>query len=288
MSRNALGKGLSALLPERKTPTGSAGVLQIPLDQISPNPSQPRKHFAPEALADLVASVKVHGILQAVLVRRSPSGFELIAGERRFRAAREAGLTEIPAVVFEVAEKESMAISMVENLQRENLNPIEEAAGFQRMSQELGLTQEEIARIVGKDRTSVANFLRLLKLPAAIQQDLTEDRLTMGHARALLSLPDHATQLNLRDRILAEGSSVRETEEMVTRTLTSGPGKPSRKGKPRQVAGDIHLASVEESLKRRLGVKVTLAGSEKKGVIQIHYHSLEELNRLLDILGGVA
>jgi ParB family chromosome partitioning protein len=288
VSRNALGKGLSALLPERKTPTGSAGVLQIPLDQISPNPSQPRKHFAPEALADLVASVKVHGILQAVLVRRSPSGFELIAGERRFRAAREAGLTEIPAVVFEVAEKESMAISMVENLQRENLNPIEEAAGFQRMSQELGLTQEEIARIVGKDRTSVANFLRLLKLPAAIQQDLTEDRLTMGHARALLSLPDHATQLNLRDRILAEGSSVRETEEMVTRTLTSGPGKPSRKGKPRQVAGDIHLASVEESLKRRLGVKVTLAGSEKKGVIQIHYHSLEELNRLLDILGGVA
>ncbi len=288
MSRNALGKGLSALLPERKTPTGSAGILQIPLDQISPNPSQPRKKFAPEALAEMVESVKVHGILQAVIVKRSPSGFELIAGERRFRAAREAGLAEIPAVVLEVGQKESLAIAVVENLQRENLNPIEEAAAFQRMSQELGMTQEEIARIVGKDRASVANYLRLLKLPAAVQEDLAEERLSMGHARALLSLPEHRDQVRLRDRIVAEGSSVREAEEMVARTLAEVRGKVARKGPPRKAGRDLHLASIEESLKRRLGTKVTLSGSGDKGMIQIHYHSLEELNRVLDLLGGVS
>ncbi len=288
MSRNALGKGLSALLPERKTPSGSSGILRIPLDQISPNPSQPRKKFAPESLAEMVESIKVHGILQPVLVRRSPSGFELIAGERRFRAAREAGLAEVPAVVLEVGEKESTVLAGVENLQREDLNPIEEAALFQRMSQEFGMTQEVIAQAFSKDRASVANYLRLLKLPTVVQEDLAEERLSMGHAKALLALPDHKDQVCLRDRIVAEGSSVREAEAMVARTLAEVRGKISRKGTPRKAGRDLHLASIEESLKRRLGTKVTLSGSGDKGMIQIHYHSLEELNRVLDLLGGVS
>ncbi|MBI3628428.1 MAG: ParB/RepB/Spo0J family partition protein, partial [Candidatus Rokubacteria bacterium] len=195
------------------TPSEADTLIEVPLDRVEVNPNQPRKAFDSSALSDLAASIKSSGIIQPVIVRRQGAGFQLIAGERRWRAARQAGLERIPAIVREVTDAESLELALVENLLREDLNPIEEAEAYQKLLAQFGWTQEELAQRVARDRSSIANCLRLLRLPAPIQDDLRAGRLTMGHARALLSLSSEADQMKLRDEILAHSWSVRATED---------------------------------------------------------------------------
>src|SRR4029434_8051122 len=203
MAREALGRGLRALL-EGTEAAGEAELLQLPISQVHPNPYQPRQHFDTERLQELASSLKVQGLLQPIVVRRQLHGFELIAGERRWRAAQLAGLETIPALVKRASNEEVLGLALLENLQREDLNPLEEARAYQRLQTEFQLRQEDVARYVGKDRSSIANALRLLKLPQLLQEDLEAGRLTMGHARALLALESEEEQLRLRDQILAD------------------------------------------------------------------------------------
>jgi ParB family chromosome partitioning protein len=279
-NRHGLGRGLSALLtPTVSAPlTGSSAILEIPVAAISPNPLQPRKRFGDEALAELSASMKRSGVLQPVVVRRSGSGYQLIVGERRWRAARMAGLERIPALVRETADAEGLELALVENLLREDLNPIEEAEAYQRLLAEFGWTQEELAAKVGKDRSSVANGLRLLRLPAPIQDDLRAGRLAMGHARALLSLASEAEQLRLRDEILAHSWSVRTTEEGVqTRRVTVSRRVPRR---------SPDITALEDRLREALATRVRVVGNERRGRIEIVYTSSDELDRLTETLTG--
>jgi ParB family chromosome partitioning protein len=281
--KKALGKGLSALIPERRT-AGTPGVTLIPVDGIAPNPHQPRKSFREESLKELAESIRTQGVLQPVLVKMSPSGYELIAGERRWRAAILAGLREIPALIKEAGREESTVMALVENIQRENLNPIEAALAYQSLADDFGQNQEEIARLVGKDRVSVANYLRLLKLPLAIQDDLATGSLSMGHARALLALTERKEQLHVRDLVVNRGLSVRETEALV-RKVAQGSGRKS--DTHRHKSADPHMASIQEDLKRRLGTKVQIMPKGAGGSIQIQYHSADEFERLLEqLLGG--
>jgi ParB family chromosome partitioning protein len=279
-NRHGLGRGLSALLtPTVSAPlTGSSAILEIPVAAISPNPLQPRKRFGDEALAELSASMKRSGVLQPVVVRRSGSGYQLIVGERRWRAARMAGLERIPALVRETADAEGLELALVENLLREDLNPIEEAEAYQRLLAEFGWTQEELAAKVGKDRSSVANGLRLLRLPAPIQDDLRAGRLAMGHARALLSLASEAEQLRLRDEILAHSWSVRTTEEGVqTRRVTVSRRVPRR---------SPDITALEDRLREALATRVRVVGNERRGRIEVVYTSSDELDRLTETLTG--
>lgn len=278
MSRKALGRGLKALIPDSPSAV-SIGVSLIPVDQISPNPYQPRKSIDEGSLAELVDSIKVQGLLQPVLVKRSAGSFELIAGERRWRAAGLAGLREIPALIKEVDREESLAMAIVENIQRENLNPIDSAMAYQSLADEFGLSQDQIATLVGKDRSSVSNYLRLLNLPLSIQNDLSEGRLSMGHARALLSISGLNKQSEARDMILMKGLSVREAEK-----LAKDKSRAKRNRHKAASSKDPHLLSVQEELKRRLGTKVTISSSGNSGTIQIHFHSPDELERLVEYL----
>src|SRR5574337_328447 len=220
-NRHGLGRGLGALLSSTSDGESIESTTDLPIDSITPNSQQPRKDFNDKALHDLADSLRQSGVLQPIVVRRRGLGYELIVGERRWRAAKLAGLTHIPAVVREATDAQSLELALVENLLREDLNPMEEAEAYQRLLAEFGWTQEELAARVGKDRSSIANCLRLLKLPAIIQEDLRAGRLTMGHARALLSLTGEAAQLRLREEILAHSWSVRTTEEGVQRSHIS-------------------------------------------------------------------
>ena len=270
MIKHGLGRGLGALLPSKE---GERDQLEeIPIDAIAPNPMQPRKAFDSNALSELSASLQQSGLLQPVVVRRSGNGYQLIVGERRWKAAKLAGMQKIPAVIREATDAESLEFALVENLLREDLNPMEEAEAFQRLLAEFAWTQEELAGRVGKDRSSVANSLRLLKLPALIQDDLRAGRLTMGHARALLSLPTTAEQMKLRDAILAQSWSVRRTEEGVKRSQL-----PRRL--PRRSS---EITALEDALREALATRVKLVGSEQRGRIEIAYSSREELDRLTE------
>jgi ParB family chromosome partitioning protein len=280
VTRKVLGKGLKALIPD-KTVEETAGINMIPVDLISPNPQQPRKKVSPDLLNDLVESIRSQGLLQPVLVKKSASGYELIAGERRWRAGQMAGLEEIPALIKEAGRQDSLAMALVENIQRENLNPMEAAAAYQSLISEFSLTQEEVAGMVGKERASIANYLRLLKLPMSVQEDLAEERLSMGHARALLGLPGKREQVEARDIVLAKGLSVRETEELVKKLSR----KKSRAERTRPTP-DLHLAAIQEDLIRSLGTKVKVEGKSRSGSIRIFYHSPDELERLLEVLLG--
>lgn len=270
-SRHGLGRGLSALLP----PVPSEVTTDLPVDAISPNPQQPRKDFNDEALKELSASLKQTGVLQPVVVRRHGEGYQLIVGERRWRAAKIAGLTRIPAVVREATDAQSLELALVENLLREDLNPIEEAEAYQRLLAEFGWTQEDLAHRVGRDRSSVSNSLRLLKLPVMIQDDLRAGRLSMGHARALLALTEPGDLLKLREQILSHSWSVRATEQDVQRRR----GKPARRPKR-----SPELASVEDMLRVSLATRVRVVGSERAGRIEIAYSSREELDRLVEAI----
>jgi ParB family transcriptional regulator, chromosome partitioning protein len=278
--QHGLGRGLGALLSSSPAPaaeeSAAAAAVELPIDSITANPKQPRKDFDDKALHELAASLTQSGILQPVVVRRLGDGYQLVVGERRWRAAKLAGLTRIPAIIREATDAQTLELALVENLLREDLNPMEEAEAYQRLLAEFGWTQEELAQRVQRDRSSIANCLRLLKLPELIQADLRTNRLTMGHARALLALASPADQLRLREEILTHSWSVRATEE----------GVQAQRAKPlrRQLRRSPELAAVEDSLRVALATRVRLVGSERAGRIEISYSSREELDRLAELI----
>jgi ParB family transcriptional regulator, chromosome partitioning protein len=278
MNKRGLGRGLGALLSS--TPTEADTLLEIGVEEIEANPNQPRKAFSSVALDELAASIKASGVIQPVIVRRQGAGYQLVAGERRWRAARQAGLPRIPAIIREVTDAESLELALVENLLREDLNPMEEAEAFDKLLARFAWTQEELAQRIGKERSSIANALRLLRLPSPIQDDLRAGRLTMGHARALLALTTPAEQLKLRDEILAHDWSVRATEDTVR---TAVAGRPPR---PKQRRRSVELAALEETLRHALMTRVRIVGGERQGRIEISYATAEELERLSGLLGA--
>lgn len=281
-SKHGLGRGLGALLsPSEPAPLAAAammggGIQDIPVGEMVPNPQQPRKDFEINALNELAASLRQSGVIQPVVVRRAGQGYQLIVGERRWRAAKLAGLEKIPAVIREATDAESLELALIENLLREDLNPIEEAEAYQKLLAQFAWTQEELAERVGKDRSSIANCLRLLKLPESIQADLRAGRLTMGHARALLSLASAADQLRLREEILAHSWSVRATEEDVQRKRSQLPRRPLRRSP--------EMGALEDTLREALVTRVRLVGNERRGRIEIAYTSREDLDRLTELL----
>src|SRR4029077_3804456 len=253
--QHGLGRGLGALLSS-PGPASSAepSTLELPVDAIMPNPKQPRKDFDDKALRDLSESLRQSGLLQPVVVRRVGEGYQLVVGERRWRAAKMAGIERIPAVVREASDAQSLELALVENLLREDLNPMEEAEAYQRLLAEFAWTQEDLAQRVARDRSSIANCLRLLRLPDVIQADLRSGRLTMGHARALLSITSSADQLKLRDEILAHSWSVRATEEGVQQKRRLGTRRVARRS--------AELTALEDSLREALSTRVRLVGTE--------------------------
>lgn len=283
MEKKALGKGLGALLPDSLPsilPLERETTQDIPLDRIVPNRYQPRQTFAPGELAHLAESVKRNGVLQPVLVRRKADGlFELIAGERRYRAAKLAGLRSIPAMVRNSNDEQTMELALIENLQREDLNPMEEARAYQRLVMEFGLTQEVLAQRFGKDRSSIANSLRLLNLPNEIKELIESLKLSAGHAKALLGISQPELQIKLAKRILDEQLSVRQTEQLIASELRTGKAKPAAR---RRTA----YPDLEEKLRKRLGTKVTIHQGRKGGRIEIHYFEPADLDRLTDMLLG--
>lgn len=280
MEKKALGKGLGALLPSSKLsqPTESTDVQRIRIDTIVPNRYQPRHTFPPDELAELAASIKESGVLQPIMVRRKGDGiYELIAGERRWRASKEAGLETIPVVIRNCSDQESLLLALVENLQREDLNPMETARAYSRMMNEFGLTQDAIAAKVGRDRSSVANFVRLIHLHPELQELVQEGTLTTGHAKALLSLSSPEDQLKI-GKIVASGAlSVRETEKLVE---TSVAGKKRRNKTPHSSP----WVELESRLQKRLGTKVTIHPQNQGGKIVIHYFSPAELDGIVETL----
>jgi len=304
-----LGRGLDALLGARKPapaaqtvateqkPAADAaneGTLQrIALGQIRPNPFQPRQEFRPEQLADLEASLKINGLLQPITVRPAPngSGYELIAGERRYRAATRLGWTEIPALIKVVDDREALSLALVENLQRADLDPIEEAEGYQRLQQEFSATQQQVADAVGKDRSTVANALRLLQLPASVRRLLQEGQITTGHARAMLGLTSERAMADLARETAAAGLSVREVERRVKAARPAAAGgathKPTAPGTPpASSAAAAEVRRLEELLRRRLQTQVQIATSGRdQGELRITFTSNEDLERLLELIG---
>lgn len=282
MVKRGLGRGLDALLPSA-TPAAAGGVREIPLRDIAPSRLQPRQRFDPEKLAELAASIKEHGVVQPIIVRPAERGYELVIGERRWRAAREAGLDTIPAVVKDMgSDEEVMAVALVENLQREDLNPLEEASAYQYLIQEFGLTQEEVARRVGRSRPQVANTLRLLNLDPEVREEIQAGRLTMGHAKALLSLADRAAQKQLVRRILEKGLSVRETEEEARRLSTAKRGS----APPHRSVAESPFAEVEQEMRDALGTRVRVTGGPERGRIEIDFFSPDDLARIVDLITG--
>lgn len=295
--RRALGKGLSALLPSRSGGGGTAmapekpapapvvesgnGLMELPIASVHPNPTQPRTVFTPEKLMELSDSIKANGIIQPLLVRKQGDGYEIVAGERRWRAAQLAGLEKVPCVVQDVADENVLTLALIENIQRDDLNAIETAHAFDRLSQELSLTHEEIGRRTGKDRTTITNFLRLLRLPQDVQGMVAEGKISNGHARALLSLASEEMMKEAADQILKQGLSVRAAEKLVnamSEPVLAKPAKPPV---------DANVAAAEEELRRALGTKVTIvAKGDKRGRIEIEYYSQEELQRLYGHLTG--
>ncbi len=277
MEKSVLGRGLSALIPE--APVEKDKVQTLELDRLEASTFQPRLYFSDSRLKELAASIKEKGVIQPILVRAKGGKYEIIAGERRFRAAKLLGLKEIPAIIKNVDDANVLELSLIENVQREELNRIEEARAYRRLSQEFRLTQEQISLKVSKDRATVANTLRLLELPEKIQRHLEENLISMGHAKSLLMLADEKEQSKLCDKILKKGLSVRQSEH-AARVLGAGSGQPVRRKK------DIHLASIEEKLQHRFGTRVRILQGKKRGKIVIEYFSQEDLNRVLGMLSG--
>lgn len=281
MARQALGKGLGALIPQYDTGLGTE-VRQLGLDEISPGGYQPRRGFDAERLAELAESIRQHGIVQPLLVRPKGDGYELVAGERRWRAAKLAGLQEVPAIVRSLDDMETMKVALVENLQREDLNPLEEAEAYSRLIQDFDMTQEEVSAAVGKSRPVVANTLRLLQLAPAIQHAISAGELTAGHGRALLGLSDHRAQLAVFTQAVQRNLTVRELEKLVERWRTGAVGVTAKRQPARPSA---EVGALEEDLRRTLGTRVHLRPGRKVGHIDIEFYGAEELDRLLERLG---
>jgi len=280
MTRQALGKGIQALIPEAKEEgQEEKKLVELEIDKIKPNPFQPREALNPEKLSELANSIKEKGLIQPIVVRKSSTGFELIAGDRRLKAARSVGLKLIPALVKENLSKAGMLeLTLIENIQREDLNPIEAARGYQRLVNELGVSQNDISNRVGKERSTIANTLRLLSLPESIQQLILKDQLSEGHARAILAAKDRHEQIMLANRIVKEGLSVREAEALVYPKLK----RKERRRRLRVLAP--RLQQVEDRLREFFGTSVRIVQRKKRGRIEIEFYSDDDLDRILEIL----
>jgi ParB family chromosome partitioning protein len=304
MAKPALGRGLGALLggaPITKPPGPNAipsalsaaappldareRILRVPLDAIRPSPFQPRKGFSDESLRELADSIREQGIVQPLVVREREGRYELIAGERRWRAAQLLALSEVPIIVREADDRAALELALIENLQRENLNPVEEAHGYAQLLEQFQLTQEEVALKVGKSRAAVANALRLLKLAPSIQAHLRDGRLSVGHAKAILGLDDEPRQLIAANRVLKEGLNVRQTEGLVGHLQVRDSGPAPKPGAATAPVRDANLANLENQLRERLGTKVHLRYAQGKGALEISFFSDAELERILQILG---
>lgn len=285
MHRSALGKGLDALIPDLKVEeetvrdAGKKTIEEVEVERIEPNRYQPRTNFDPEKLKELAASIREKGVVQPVIVRPKDDRYELVAGERRLRAAKEAGLSKIPAIVKEFAESEMLEIALIENIQRQEINPIEEAEAYRQLTSRFGLTQEDMAKKVGKNRSSVSNSLRLLRLPPQIQDWLREGKLSAGHARAILGLESPIQQIETAGKVVKRSLSVREAEALINRTRTNVSRETS--GLKRR---DPAVEACEEELMEILGTKVRIESGRKKGRIVVEYYSPEDLDRIVNKL----
>lgn len=282
MSRR-LGKGLDALIPHLEIGDDDA-VTEVAVADLRPNPYQPRKHFSDEALDELAASIREHGIVQPLVVRKTIKGYEIVAGERRYRAAMRVKLDKVPVVVKDFSDKQVMEIALIENLQREDLNPLEVANAYQKLMHEFSLTQEELAAKVGKSRPHVTNFLRLLQLPLPIREDVSRGTLSMGHARALLAVKNLDQQVMLAEKVKTERASVRQLEEWIA-TLNKRK-KPSKTAKQTTVR-DLTVKRYEETMRVALGTAVRIHEGRRKGKIEIDYYSRRDLERLVDLISNL-
>ena len=283
--RPALGRGLSALIPDAPAPAPAPPqpaahgerAFDVDIDLLKPNRFQPRTVMDDARIAELSRSIKAQGVIQPILVRKADKGYEIIAGERRWRASQAAGLLKVPVVVRDIPEERLLAVALIENIQREDLNPIEEASAYRRLADEYNMTQDQISDAVGKDRSTVANMMRLLKLPREVRENLGAGSLSMGHARALLSLPDEAAQLQVSREVVSRNLSVRETEGMVKKAVE--PAKPRE-----EVQKDVHTRAAEEKLRFALGTRVRIVRKGKAGRIEVDFTSEDELHRLYEHL----
>jgi ParB family chromosome partitioning protein len=278
--RQALGRGLSALIPDTPTPAAPPAAdrsLEVDTDLLRPNKFQPRTHVDDDRIEDLSRSIRSNGIIQPIVVRKVEQGYEIIAGERRWRAAQRAGLLKVPVVVRDIPEDKLLAVALIENIQREDLNPIEEAMAYRRLSDQFHLTQEQIADAVGKDRSSIANYVRLLRLPQEVRANLASNALSMGHARALLALNDEHAQLRLARDVVARSLSVRETEALVKKAAAPAETKPAK-------TVDVHTRAAEDKLRLTLGTRTRIVRKGKAGRIEIDFTSEDELQRLFELL----
>jgi ParB family chromosome partitioning protein len=295
MAKQALGKGLGALIKKSATPLAAnttvaaddfKRVRDVPLDQVVPSPLQPRTQFVESPLDDLVESIRQHGIIQPLIVRLVDGKFELIAGERRWRASRKLGLTTVPIIEREASDRDVLEMALIENLQREDLNPMEEAAGYVRLAAEFSLKQDEIAARVGKSRASVANAMRLLGLHSDVQMLVAQARLTVGHAKAILAIKDQDTQLLISDQVIRRQLTVRATEKLAQSFLNEeqqSPGDPKKSPASREL--DIHVRAITNRLREHLATHVAIQHSSKKGKIEIEYYGDDDLQRLIELLG---
>ncbi len=274
--RRALGRGLETLIPG----ADPSGAIQVPIEEVAPGRLQPRRSIDDAKLKELAESIKIHGVLSPIILRREGGRLEVVAGERRLRAARMAGLDSIPAVVKDLSSGEALEVALVENLQREDLNPIERAEAYLRLQEEFGLTQEKVARRLGRERSSVANALRLLRLPKQVRADLVTGALSEGHARALLGLERAADQLKARDEVARRGLSVRATEALVRRLRRRSGAQ------PRRPAADPSARAAEDALRQALGTKVRIARKGAGGTIEVEFYSMEDLERIYERICG--
>lgn len=279
---SGLGRGLGALLGDAVTQQEHEGVTSLPIEKVRPNQDQPRKQFDDQALADLTESIRIHGILQPINVRLMSSGYyQIISGERRWRAAREAGLDEVPVIVLEADDRKAMELGLIENLQREDLNPMEEAKGFQTLIQDYGLTQEEVARQVGKSRPAIANAVRLLALPKELIQYVEADILSAGHARAILGLSDPEEMKAVADKVAQRQLSVRQTEELVKQLQR----QKRDEARPSPALPDVDYSAIAaQELADSLGRKVKITSGKRKGKLELEYYGVDDLNDLLEAL----
>jgi len=279
MNKSRLGKGLEALIPSGQE---TAEASPVAIEKIEKNPYQPREDFSEETLDELIKSIKAHGIIQPLIVRKKEDGkYQVVAGERRLKAAEKAGLSSVPAVIRDFSDREMMEVALIENLQRENLNPMEEAQAFHRLISEFGITQEEVSRVLGKSRSSIANTLRLLKLPPEVTEHVSRGTISMGHARALLALETKEQQKELARKIVQEGYNVRQTEKLVAGEKE----KKKKRAEKKQVVNE-EFKKWEKDIYQALGTKVAIRPrTSEKGTINIEYRSLEELKKIYSILG---
>jgi ParB family chromosome partitioning protein len=275
--RPALGRGLSALIPDAPVPPASDRPLEIDVDLLRPNKFQPRTYVDDAKIEELSRSIRANGIIQPIVVRKVDGQYEIVAGERRWRAAQRAGLHKVPVVVREIPEERLLAVALIENIQREDLNAIEEAQAYRRLADEFHLTQDQIADAVGKDRSSVANYLRLLKLPHEVRENVAAGEISMGHARAILGLAEEQAQLRLARDVISRQLSVRETETLVKKAETPAAGRTP-------AATDVHTRAAEDRLRFALGTRVRIVRKGKKGRIEIDFESEDELHRIFEQL----